>query len=230
MKMVDFRRAVCVACCLATLGLVAVTAAQAADTGGINLFAAGDLKDWVEEQHNFYRAKHPKTHTWSIKAGIVACDGSTGNCGYLRYTAKLSNFTLRLEYRIAAGCNSGICIRTPVPYDGNPSKTLPSHRGYEVQILDDAGKPPTKTSTAALYGNVAPKVNAARPAGQWNAMEIVCRGPKIRVTLNGQVVQDVDQTEIEAIRDRPRAGFLSLQNHGGNAEFRNLRVSGDVPK
>ena len=206
--------------------LVDFVAAHRGD--GIMLFTRDDLSGWIEEQHNFYKAKHPNVHTWSVKNGVVACDGSTGNCGYLRYEKKLSDFILRLEYRIAKNCNSGVCIRTRVPYDGYPDKTLPSHVGYEIQILDDADTPASKTSTGALYGLVAPRVNAARPAGEWNTLEIVCHGPTIRVTLNGQIVQDVDQTKIDVIRDRPRSGYLSLQNHGGNIEFRNIWLKEDV--
>ena len=189
-----------------------------------------DLTGWVEEQHNFYKAKHPQGTTWSVKDGALVCDGSTGNCGFLRYDTKLSDFVLRLQYRIAKNCNSGVCIRTAVPYDGRPDKTLPSHVGYEIQILDDAGAPASKTSTGALYGRVAPQMNAAKPAGQWNTMEVACHGTKIRVTLNGHIVQDVDQAEVAAIGDRPRAGYLALQNHGGNIEFRNLQLQEETPK
>jgi outer membrane protein assembly factor BamB len=204
-------------------------AGNLASTDGTKLFARDDLAGWIEEQHEFYKAKNPNVQTWSVKDGVVSCDGSTGNCGFLRYEKKVSDFTLRLEYRIAKKCNSGVCIRTRVPYDGHPNTTLPSHVGYEVQILDDAGEPASATSSGAFYGLVAPQVNAARPAGQWNSLEIVCRGPKIRVTLNGQVVQDVDQTTIDAIRDRPRAGYIALQNHGGHAEFRNIWLKEESP-
>jgi hypothetical protein len=197
--------------------------------GGIRLFASNDLSGWTEEQHNFFKAKNPNVRTWSVKDGVLVCDGSTGNCGFLRYEKKLSDFTLCLEYRMAKNCNSGVCIRTRVPYDGQPDKTLPSQVGYEVQILDDTGSPASKTCTGAFYGIVAPLVNAARPAGEWNTMVIVCRGPKVRVTLNGQVAQDVDQTQIDAIRNRPRSGYLSLQNHGGNIEFRNLWLKEESP-
>lgn len=198
--------------------------------GATKLFARDDLSGWIEEQHNFFKAKNPSVRTWSVKDGVLACDGTTGNCGFLRYEKKLSDFTLRLEFRIAKGCNSGVCIRTRVPYDGQPEKTLPSHVGYEVQILDDAGTPASTTSTGAFYGLVAPQTNAAKPAGQWNTLEIVCRGPKIRVTLNSQVVQDVDQTKIDVIRDRSRSGYLTLQNHGGNIEFRNIRLKEETPQ
>jgi hypothetical protein len=191
---------------------------------GEPLFASGDLAGWVEEQHAFFKAKHPNVSTWAVKDGVVACDGSRGNCGFLRYERKLSDFALRLEYRMPPGCNSGVCVRVPAPYNGLPDETLPSRTGCEVQIQDDAGTGPSLSSSGALYGAVAPEANAARPAGEWNELEIVCRGPRLRVTLNGRVVQDVDQTEHGAIRDRKRAGYLMLQNHGSAVEFRNLRL------
>ena len=197
--------------------------------GSVRLFATGDLAGWVEEQHNFFRTKNPNVRTWSVRDGVVTCDGSTGNCGFLRYDKKLSDFVLRLEYRMAKNCNSGVCLRTPVPYDGQPDKTLPSQVGYEFQILDDSGAAASKTCTGSFYGIVAPRANAARPAGGWNTLEIVCRGPKIRATLNGQVVQDVDQTQIDAIRNRPHSGYIALQNHGGNIEFRNLWLKEETP-
>ena len=55
-------------------------------------------------------------------------------------------------------------------------------------------------------------------------MEIECRGPKIRITLNGQVIQDVDQSTIDEIKGKPLAGYLCLQNHGKFIEFRKLHV------
>jgi hypothetical protein len=199
-----------VACCL----VAPLRGSVSAEDEGVRLFVSGDLSGWVEEQHDFFQRKNPNVSTWSVKDGVVGCDGSHGNCGFLRYDRPLSDFTLRLEYRMSKDCNSGVRIRVPKPDNGKPDETLPSRTGYEIQILDDAGAPPSKTSTGSLYNLVPPKVNAAKPAGEWNTLEVVCRGPRIKVTLNGQMVQDVDQTEIEAIKDRPRAGYLLLQNHG----------------
>jgi hypothetical protein len=77
----------------------------------------------------------------------------------------------------------------------------------------------------SLYRYVPPKKNASKAAGEWNAVVIECRGPKIRVTLNGEVVQDVDQSTIAAIRDKPLSGYFSLQCHGSPVEFRNLQLT-----
>ena len=195
---------------------------EASSEKGVRLFANDSLEGWVEEQHGFFAKKHPNAKTWTAEKGIVACDGSLGNCGFLRYDKKIADFTLRLEYRMSKGCNSGVCFRSPQPYNGVPDETIPSRIGYEFQIMDDAGSPPTKTSTGSFYGLAAPIENAAKPAGEWNTLEITCRGPKIRATLNGRVVQDLDQTEVEATKDRPRAGYLLLQNHGHQCEFREI--------
>lgn len=208
----------------ATLVVQLVLTAPAADEGFVRLFPGDSLSGWVEEQHSFFKRQHPKQHTWSVKQGVVGCDGSLGNCGFLRYEKPLANFVLRLEYCVPQGCNSGVGIRARVPYTTLNPNTLPSNVGFEVQILDDACQPASKGSSGAFYGVLTPQQNAARPAGQWNQLEIDCRGPRIRVTLNGQRVQDVDQTKIRDIAPRPLVGYLSLQNHGGSIRFRNVRL------
>ena len=197
---------------------------SADDPPAIDLFAAGDLSGWVEDQHDFFKRDHPGVKTWSIANGVIAADGSHGNAGFLRYEKTLCDFALTLEYRMSKGCNSGVCIRARVPYTTIKPNTLPSHTGYEVQILDDAGKPTTVHSTGALYNSVPAKVNAAKAAGEWNSLAIECRGPHLRVTLNGKLLHDVDQREVAEIKDRPRCGYLSLQNHTNDVEFRNVRL------
>jgi hypothetical protein len=136
---------------------------------------------------------------------------------------------LRIEFQLgkkADGepCNAGIGLRTGA-FDRRRSRaTRPSLRGYELQLLDDAGSPATTHSSGSLYRYVAPRENATRPAGEWNDLEVTVVGPRIRVVLNGRLIQDVDQETIPQIRTKPLSGFFSLQNHGGPARFRNIRV------
>jgi len=102
--------------------------------------------------------------------------------------------------------------------------TRPSFYGYEIQLFDGAGKPPTVHSSGSLYRYVAPRKNAILPAGQWNSIDIECAGPRIKVTLNGEQIVYVDQQKMEALRQKPLEGCVCLQNHGGTIEFRELRV------
>lgn len=90
--------------------------------------------------------------------------------------------------------------------------------------MGDAGDAPVKDTTGAVYDVVPPKVNAGKPAGEWNAYEIMVNGPHLKITLNGQVVQDLNLDENEELKYRLRNGFIGLQDHGGYAAFRNIRV------
>jgi hypothetical protein len=208
-------------------GAVLSSAALAGDldeTGFVPLVVSNELTGWVEEQHDFFRAKHPGVTTWSVQDGLLHADGSHANAGFVRYDKKLCDFILRLEYRMSTKCNSGVGLRSPVPYTTLKPNTLPSTLGYEFQIMDDVGKPATDTSTGAFYGRLAPTANAARAAGEWNTLEIECRGPRIKATLNDTVVQDIDHTQVPVFADRQQCGYLSLQNHGHDIDFRNVRL------
>jgi len=96
--------------------------------------------------------------------------------------------------------------------------------GFEFQMMGDHGEAPHKNGTGAVYDVLAPAVNAARPVGEWNELEIYLNGPHYRATLNGEVIQDVNFDEHEELRYRLREGFISLQDHGDRVSFRNIRV------
>lgn len=224
MPMFSIVRCLAAQVALALLVAGSLLSAVEADEPFVELFADGSTRGWVEEQHEFFKAKHANARTWSVKDGVVHCDGSLGNCGFLRYDRKLCDFVLRLEFRMAEKCNSGIGLRAAVPYTTLKPNTLPSNVGLEFQIADDPRDPISQQSSGAFYGKHPPLKRAMRPAGEWNELEIECRGSKIRATLNGQVVQDVDTLEVEALRDRPLCGYLSLQNHGHNIDFRRVRL------
>jgi len=196
------------------------TAAPAAE---IELFNGKDLDGWVAEGVSEFTRDGKTEPVWTARDGLLVCRGS--GFGFLRYQRReFNDFALHLEFRMAPGCNSGIGIRTGA-FDPERSRaTRPSYYSYEIQLFDDAGKPPTTTSSGSLYRYVAPRVNAMRPAGEWNQIEIECIGAKIKVTLNGELIQNLDQQTVEALRTKPLRGHVALQNHGGNIEFRSIRV------
>jgi hypothetical protein len=190
------------------------------------MFNGTDLSGWVVEGTKEFAAKDakkddPKTPIWTVKDGSIHCAGN--GFGFLRYEREVADFVYHVEFKMSKGCNSGVGIRH-TKFTG-PAATRPSFSGYEIQLLDDGAKKTTdKHSTASLYRYVAATKNAVKPAGEWNTIEIECRGPKIKITLNGEVVQDVDQSTIPEIKDKPLRGFVSVQNHGKAIEFKNLRL------
>jgi len=81
---------------------------------------------------------------------------------------------------------------------------------------------------------MAPMKDVVKPFGEWNEGRIVCQGSVIQHWLNGEKVIDFDYTdprwfhELEVLRIRggdlkKRGANLSLQYHGAEVWFKNLR-------
>lgn len=141
---------------------------------------------------------------------------SGGEAVYTR--DRYDNFILRLEFKLKAeGSNSGIFLRAP-------REARQSKIGMEFQIMGDHGKVPDKQTTGAVYDLIPPKVNAAKPAGEWNTLEIMFNGPMLKATLNGKVVQELNFDENEELKYRLRRGFIGLQDHAHYVAFRNIRI------
>ncbi|WP_422928651.1 3-keto-disaccharide hydrolase [Singulisphaera sp. PoT] len=187
------------------------------------LFNGKDLEGWVAEGVTQREQDGAKQPVWTVKDGAIYCQGQ--GFGFLRYDRReFSDFEFHLEFRMAPGCNSGLGIRTRNFEPDKSRATRPSFYSYEIQLMDDAGKAPTAHSTGSLYRYVAPKENSIKPAREWNQIDIACKGSRIKITLNGVEIIDVDQSEIAALKDKPLKGYVCLQNHGGTIEFRDIRI------
>lgn len=163
---------------------------------------------------------------WSVVDGALACKG--GNGPWLRCTETLSNFSLRLQYRIGKGGNSGIFVRSA-------REGIPWQTGWEVQVMDthaDGINHPSVHSAGAVYDVLTPMLNAPRPAMAWNEVEIACRGTEVTVQLNGYTVIDYDFATLTVpigkfstpYAEMPLEGFIGFQDHGDPVWYRNIRV------
>lgn len=194
------------------------------ETGFESLFNGRDLAGWEG-------GDGPAEKCWKVEDGAVVCTGEKGP--WLRSAKEYGDFTLRFDYQVSDGGNSGIYVR--VPADGNHHRendTLPP-AGFEVQVLDDAAKQYEKLKPYQYCGSVYDILGAAarvgRPAGMWNSMEIHCHGPYVTTTHNGRVIVEVTPAAHPLISLRQTSGFLGLQNHSTVVRFRNLRVGPSRP-
>jgi hypothetical protein len=172
-----------------------------------DLFDGKSLDGWVVEGP-------PKDNTgrtiWSVNDGKISCLGE--GFGFLRYDRReFSDFTLRVEYPFipTPACkppaNSGLGIRTGRFDPARSRETRPTYAAFEVQLLDDAVSPPSAHKTGSLYRYKSPTANAARPAPEWNMIEVACPGPRIAVRLNGRTVLEADQSELADVKTKPAA-------------------------
>ena len=192
---------------------------QIVELGYRSLFNGRDFVGWEGEGG-------PIDSCWSVENGLLTCSGQKGP--WLRSTAEYADFNLRLEYRLSTGGNSGVYVR--VPKDGNhhrENESLPP-AGFEVQILDDAAPQHLKLKdyqySASIYDIAGANPRVSRPPGEWNSLEINCRGQRVTTWHNGYQVTDVTSADAPLLGLRSVSGYLGLQNHSTIVKFRNIRI------
>jgi hypothetical protein len=182
-------------------------AAGEAEEGFVSLFNGRDLSGWV-------RMCEPDDFV--VRDGCIELIETTG--GWLRSYHSYGDFVFRGEYLIGPGENSGIWFRAHL--NGRNSRI-----GFEFQILGTPpNTPPSEGGHGSIYGIRAPDEDCASPAGEWNDLEVTCRGPHVRVVWNGKEVHNVKYEDFEGMRNRKQHGYIGLTDHDGFVKFRNLRI------
>jgi len=147
---------------------------------------------------------------WSVQGGVLA---ATPPCVDLVSEATFGDFRLHAEIRFPPGSNSGVYLRGR----------------YEVQIQDDAGKALDSLRMGGIYGFIAPSVDAARAAGEWQSLDVELVGRYVTVVLNGTTLIDAQQipgiTGGALDSDESAPGPIMLQGDHGPVEFRNLTIA-----
>lgn len=152
-----------------------------------------------------------------------------GGLGMLWHTTPIDHpYSLKLDWKLAGDDNSGVFVGFPDP---GTDPNIAINRGYEIQIdaTDDAD-----STTGAIYNFQAPDAAARdaalHPPGQWNSYELRVEGKRIRVYLNGTLINDFTSAAPERM---VTPSFIGLQNHGNGDDvwFRNVQIKdlADVP-
>ncbi|MFF5233174.1 ThuA domain-containing protein [Dactylosporangium sp. NPDC000521] len=153
---------------------------------------------------------------------------SVGGMGLFWYSAKqYTSYSLKADWRMTGDSNSGIFLGFPNP---GSDPNVAQNQGYEIQI--DATDSADRT-TGAIYGvksaDIAARDAALNPPGEWNTFEALVEGQRLRVYLNGTLINDFTNTD----PNRNLDGYVGIQEHGaGNTvDFRNIRIkeSGTQP-
>lgn len=177
------------------------------DAGFIALFNGRDLDGWWYwgDNHDAFLVND---------AGEIELAQTGGSAIMTR--DRYGDFILRLEF-LTDGGNSGVFLRSPrAARQSYIGMEFQIHLGPDAEISDDM--------TGALYKQLPPLANAIRPPGEWNSLEIVCEGPRLRATLNGTLVQDANLDDHPELKHRLRRGFIGLQDHNDFVKFRNVRI------
>jgi HEAT repeat protein len=187
--------------------------------GFVALFNGRDLSGWIGNRLGY-----------KLEDGLLVFRPNPENRGNLYTEKQYGDFQFRFEFQLVAGANSGVGIRAPLEGDA-------AYVGMEIQILDD---------TAPIYANLQPyqyhgSVYGVIPAkrgflkrlGEWNSEEIIARGSRIQVILNGSTIVDGDILEASkngTMDKQPHpgllraSGYIGWLSHDSVLKFRNIRI------
>src|SRR6185295_2723399 len=112
----------------------------------IELFNGRDLAGW-KPRHDSIK------NGWQIQEGVLT-NATPGND--LLTEKKFNDFKLHAEFRYPRGSNGGIYLRGR----------------YEAQIEDNFGEEADSHRIGGIYGFLTPRINAAKPAGQWQSLDL----------------------------------------------------------
>lgn len=181
------------------------------------IFSGKNLKGWGGPIDNYV-----------VAGGSVQC--LKGKGGTIYYNKELSNFSVRLEFKLPPGGNNGLAIRYPGSGDT-------AYVGMcELQVLDDSAKKYAKLHPAQYHGSAYAMAPAARgfqrPVGQWNFQEVSVIGTKIVVELNGTIILNTDLADVKSpmydlgkFKGRLRqSGYFGFAGHGDAVSYRNVHL------
>jgi len=194
---------------LAVAGCALLTSAA----GERRLFDGASLDGWVRAGNGL----------WTVQDNAIVgrSNHQQPGPGYLFTDSEFDDFDLQLEFWISKSGNSGVYVRQPLRQFGIEGDQRPAHSpgdGVEIQISYKAGN----NVTGAVYD----RQKATRLVGaeeRWNAFRIECRGPRLRVWVDGTLVNDFSPLA-------SRKGAIGFQVHGGKphdhvVRFRNIRLA-----
>ncbi|MFI7277239.1 ThuA domain-containing protein [Streptomyces sp. NPDC049879] len=156
--------------------------------------------------------------SFSLSNGTLTTQGGMGMLWY--QAQQFTSYSLKLDWRLDGDDNSGVFIGFPPSSD--PWSAV--NNGYEIQI--DATDAADRT-TGSVYGfksaDIAARDAALNPPGEWNTYELLVEGERLRIYLNGRLINDFTNTD--PVRSLQQ-GHIGLQNHGtgDTASFRNIRI------
>ncbi len=214
--------------------------------GWVELLVTGDSSPWKKVDAGWKFAKSTaldKERPNRLAAegeGADWVNGTTGRVPNLVTKKDFKDVEVHVEFLLGKNSNSGIKFGAV----------------YEIQLRDTAGNKGELTGDdcGGIYPRaeekpkyhhidkgVAPKVNAAKPAGEWQTLDVTYRAPRfndkgekvecakvVKATLNGQVIHENVEfktpTGANYVKKEVAAGPFLLQADHGPTAFRNVKI------
>jgi hypothetical protein len=167
--------------------------------------------------------------SWSIDDGVLKCTGKP--TGFLITEQEHADYALRLKWRypkeLKAG-NSGVlvhCQKENTVWPVCVEAQLKSGRAgdfwlqtaADVKLTVEASRRDADDKTMRHIWRSPRDEAIEKGFGEWNDMEITCKGGTITVSVNGKVVNDGKDCNLTK-------GRIALQAEGTEVHFRDIQI------
>jgi hypothetical protein len=164
------------------------------------------LIDGTRGLDNFYPLG---TANWRAEDGAIVADALRDKAaGYLVTKDSYRNFVLRAEVWVSDNANSGIYFRCSDP------SNVTDRNCYEANLFDQRPDPTFGTGALTHIAKVSPMPKAG---GKWNTYEVIAKGPRITLILNGQ-------TTVDVLDPKFVGGPIALQYGAGVVKWRKVEI------
>lgn len=199
----------------------------------IHLFNGKDLNNWYSDVPA--TDKDPNLRkSFIIRDGNLVSMGTPE--GHLLTKDKYENYRLELDYRFAGkpgNCGVLVHASTPRALYGMFPKSIEVQMMHEnagdfwcivedIKVENMEARRGPKESWGITEGKERRVKNltdnSEKPLGEWNKMTIECRGDKIKVWVNGDMVND-------GFGATAQKGQIALQAEGAEVEFRKVDLT-----
>ena len=210
---------------------------QADSDGFVSVFDGKTLDGWRA-------APKESASDWTVRDGAILGHGSADRLAYLVWKEEhLTDFELKLRYRLPGKGNTGVEIRSQPdltgkrPFEGYHAdlghvgigphilgawdfhfarrKEYPCKRGTRL-VIDQHGKTHSSTIRGALTAaDVRPH--------QWNDVRIIARGRRFQFFINGKLASEFTDNARQGRLDQGAIG-LQIHDKGMRVEFKDIRL------
>ncbi len=177
---------------------------------------------------------------WKVEDGALHLNPDVSDQsqrGDLTTDSAYENFDLKYEWKISKNGNSGVIFNVNDDFTKYGQSYF---TGPEMQVVDNQGHPDAKIHkhrAGDLYDLMACSKETAKPAGEWNAAEIILNKGKLEFFLNGENVvtttmwdagwdKMVAGSKFKNMPDfgKSHSGKIAFQDHGDEVWYKNIRI------
>lgn len=158
----------------------------------------------VLKQKDFWVLENTTDDVYTIDSMKIRAKRRTYQSATILSREDYENFRLSFDLQLKNDCELTLALHAP--------RNGAYAAGQEIVLSEHIGKPISKYVAGALFDRVEPRVNVIKKDGEWNTVAVEMNWPTLKVTINEQVVQDIDLSANDDLKYTLRRGAIGFRD------------------